>query len=251
MSTASIRSTRLPPSASDEPSGSTGKWLAAIALLAVPTIDPLPEKIVGLPVTVAQVRGYAFFTLAGFTGALVTIAVYFFARGFARKATLAVFGLVSKTLAEKLAHEAERLADGLDVLRSPKDAAGFLFESTLYWAINAAGMWLLAWGCGLAHADGSAVTYWEACAMMGMLGVTILIPGPPGLLGIFQAGMFCGMTMYFPTASVTEKGGVYAFLVFGVQLLWTIVAGAGALFAGQGKLADITRAEEDAAVDAQ
>ena len=35
MSTASIRSTRLPPSASDEPSGSTGKWLAAIALLAL------------------------------------------------------------------------------------------------------------------------------------------------------------------------------------------------------------------------
>jgi hypothetical protein len=35
MSTASIRPTRLPPSASDEPSGSTGKWLAAIALLAL------------------------------------------------------------------------------------------------------------------------------------------------------------------------------------------------------------------------
>ena len=61
-------------------------------------------------------------------------------------------------------------------------------------------MWLLAWGCGVVHADGSAITFGEACALMGMLGCTILIPGPPGLLGVFQAGIYAGMTMYFPTA---------------------------------------------------
>jgi glycosyltransferase 2 family protein len=217
----------------------------AIALLVVPKVSPLPDQIVGLPpqVTTAKVIGYAYFTLAGFTAALVTIAVYFFAHDFAKRATLAVFGIVSKKLAERLAHEAERLADGLHFLKSPKDAAGFMFESTMYWGINAAGMWLLAWGCGLEHADGSAVNYGEACAMMGMLGVTILIPGPPGLLGIFQAGMFCGMTLYFPTESVVGHGAVYAFLLFAVQVSFTIIGGAVALFMGRGGLSEIAAAE--------
>jgi uncharacterized protein (TIRG00374 family) len=217
----------------------------AIALLFVPTVVPLPEHVVGLPVTTAQVRGYAFFTLVGFAGALATIAVYFFARRFAHRATIAVFGIVSKKLAEKLAHEAERLADGLEVLRSPKDAFGYLLETTLYWGVNAAGMWFLAWGCGLEHADGSGPTFGEAAAMMGMLGITILIPGPPGLLGIFQAGLFCGMTFYYPQAIVEERGAAYAFLLFSVQVLFTLGAGAVALFAGHASLKDIAAAETD------
>jgi len=218
----------------------------AIALLVVPKVSPLPEHIMGLPprVTTAGVIGYAYFTFAGFSAALITIAVYFFARDFAKRATLAVFGIVSKNLAERLAHEAERLADGLHFLKSPRDAAGFMFESTLYWSINAAGMWLLAWGCGLAHADGTAVTYGEACAMMGMLGVTILIPGPPGLLGIFQAGMFCGMTLFFPSEIVASKGAVYAFLLFAVQVPLTTLAGGIALFSGGGGLSQIADADE-------
>lgn len=217
----------------------------AVALFVVPTAHPLPEKIVGLPLTVTQVRGYAFFTFAGFAGALATIAVYFFARKWAHRATVAVFGIVSKKLAERLAHEAERLADGLDVLRSPRDAAGFLFESTLYWAINASGMWFLAWGAGLEHADGSAPTFGEAAAMMGMLGITILIPGPPGLLGIFQAGMFCGMTFYYPAEIVRERGAAYACLLFLVQVTFTVIAGGIALFGGHGSLKAIAAAETE------
>lgn len=219
----------------------------AIALILVPTMHPLPTKIVGLPITTMQVRGYAWVTLAGFTGALVTIAVYFFARRFAHLATIKVFGLFSKKLAERLAHEAERLADGLDFLRSPRDAAGYLLETTIYWMSNAAGMWFLAWGCGLEHADGSAPTFGEACGMMGMLGITILIPGPPGLLGIFQAGMFCGMTFYFPEANIREHGAVYAFLLFVTQVSVTLLAGGAALFSGHGSLKAIAAAESEGA----
>ncbi len=219
----------------------------AIALFVVPKVQPLPEHIVGLPpqVTTAKVIGYAYFTLIGFTSALITLAIYFFARDFAKRVTLAVFGIVSKKLAARLAHEAERLADGLHFLKSPKDASGFMLETTAYWSINAAGMWLLAWGCGLVHADGSSVGYGEAWAMMGMLGVTILIPGPPGLLGIFQAGMFCGMTLYFPPETVASRGAVYAFLLFAVQVTFTVIAGGVALFAGRDGLSQLTAAETE------
>ncbi len=198
----------------------------AIALVFVPTIDPLPAKVVGLPVSVAQVRTSGFVMLGVFTAAFATIAVFYFARDWARKLTLAVFGVVSRRLGEKLAETAEKLANGLHFLGRGRDALPFLAETTAYWGLNALGMWLLAWGCGVQHADGSPITFGESCALMGMLGVTILIPGPPGLLGVFQAGIYAGMTMYFPTAIVTQAGSAYVFLLYASQLVWTVLAAA-------------------------
>jgi uncharacterized protein (TIRG00374 family) len=206
----------------------------ALALVFVPTIHPLPEKVVGLPISVHQVRASGFVMLGVFTTAFVTIAVFYFFRAWAHKMTLAVFGLVSKRLAEKLAGIAEKLAAGLHFLGRGRDAGGFLWETTLYWGLNAASMWVLAWGCGVVHADGSAITFGEACALMGMLGCTILIPGPPGLLGVFQAGIYAGMTMYFPTHVVTGAGSAYVFLMYVIQLVWT-VCGAGIFLIRDGK----------------
>lgn len=212
----------------------------AVALIFVPTIDPLPAKVVGLPVSVSQVRTSGFVMLGVFTGAFITIAVFYFARDFARRLTLAVFGVVSKRLGEKLAEMAEKLANGLHFLGRGRDALPFLAETTAYWGLNALGMWLLAWGCGVAHADGSPITFGESCALMGMLGVTILIPGPPGLLGVFQAGIYAGMTMYFPTAIVTGPGSAYVFLLYATQLVWTVLA-AGFFVVGDRKALDVLR----------
>ena len=196
----------------------------AIALTFVPMLDPTPSHVVGLPVTIAQVRGYGYTTLGVFLVAFTTIAVFYFARDFARKMTLAVFGVVSKTLGVKLANTAAKLADGLHFLGNPRDAGPFLLETTLYWGLNGLGMWLLAWGSGVVHPDGSAITFGESCALMGMLGVTILIPGPPGLVGIFQTGIYCGLSMYFAPSVVTGQGAAFTFLLFMIQFAWQVVA---------------------------
>ena len=47
----------------------------AIALITVPTISPLPEKVVGLPISVASVRASGFAMLGLFTVAFTVIAV--------------------------------------------------------------------------------------------------------------------------------------------------------------------------------
>lgn len=196
--------------------------ILAIALIFIPTISPLPDRVVGLPISVQQVRTSGFVMLGVFTTAFIVIAVFYFARTWAHRMTLLVFGVVSKSLGNKLAETAEKLANGLHFLGRGRDAGGFLIETTLYWGFNAFGMWILAWGCGVVHADGSPITIGEACALMGMLGCTILIPGPPGLLGVFQAGIYAGMTMYFPTHVVTGAGSAYVFLLYGIQLVWTV-----------------------------
>jgi hypothetical protein len=61
---------------------------------------------------------------------------------------------------------------------------------------------------------------------MGMLGCTILIPGPPGLLGVFQVGIYAGMTMYFPSEIVIGPGAAYVFLVYSAQVVLSILTGA-------------------------
>jgi uncharacterized membrane protein YbhN (UPF0104 family) len=202
----------------------------ALVLVFVPTIHPLPDHVVGLSITVAQVRWSGYAMLVLFTIAFATIAVFYFARAWAHKATLAVFGIVSKRLAERLAGIAEKLADGLHVFGNWRDLLGFLGETAVYWAFNAAGMWLLARGCGVVHADGSPITIWEACGLMGFLGCAILIPGPPGLLGVFQAGIYAGMAMYFQEAVVTGPGAAYVFLLYLSQLVFTLATGAWGLW---------------------
>jgi hypothetical protein len=198
----------------------------AIALLLVPHIEPLPPSVVGIPVSVAYVRRAGFIMLGVFTIAFIVIGVFYVAREWARRATLLVFGVMSKKLAEKLAGIAERLASGLHFLGRGRDAGPFLIETTLYWGFNALGMWILAAGCGVVHTDGSIITIGESCALMGMLGVAILIPGPPGLLGVFQAGLYAGMTMYFPTNVVIGAGAAFVFVLYAVQLVWQLFSAA-------------------------
>ena len=197
----------------------------ALALVFVPTISPLPDKVVGLPVSVQQVRMSGYTMLGLFCAAFATIGVFYFARSWAHRTTLAVVGKISRKLAERLAGMCEKFADGLHVFGRGAAAAGFFFETSAYWGLNAAGMWLLAWGCGVVHADGAAPTFGEACALMGMLSCAILIPGPPGMLGIFQAGLYAGMTMYYPTASVVGPGAAYVFVLYAVQVLFQLLLG--------------------------
>jgi hypothetical protein len=195
--------------------------------------------------------GYAMLGL--FTTAFTTIGVFYFARAWAHRATMVVFGVVSKKLAEKLAGMAETVADGLHVFGRAGDAFGFFVETSLYWGINILGMWLLAWGCGVVHADGSAATLGETCALMGMLACAVLIPGPPGLLGVFQGGLYAGMTMYFPTHVVIGPGAAYAFLLYLAQLFIQVAGGGWGLAAERGAVRALEGADSvlSAPADAQ
>lgn len=216
----------------------------AIVLLLVPTVQPLPAKI-------AWVRTSAFLLLGVFVAGLVTIMVFYFARGWAHRATRAVIGRLSPRLADALAGMAEKLADGLHVFGRGRDALGFLAETSVYWSLNAVAMWVLAIGCGVVHGDGSPITLAEACGLMGMLGCAILIPGPPGLFGTFQAGIYAGMMFYFPAEIVTGPGAAYVFLLYGSQLVFHLVTGAwGLWYEGGTRRIRGALAEPSLAVDA-
>src|SRR5205823_2834359 len=154
-----------------------------------------------------------FVMLGVFATGFVTIATFYFARGWAHRATHAVIGRFSPRLAGALSGLAERLADGLHAFGRARDGLGFVAETAAYWGLNVLGMWVLAIGCGIVHADGTAITFSEACGCMGLLGCAVMVPGPPGMLGLFQVGIYAAMTMYFPKSIVIGPGAAYVFLL--------------------------------------
>jgi hypothetical protein len=218
----------------------------AVALVFVPTIAPLPDHVVGLPpeshitVKVVRLAGYAMPILFGVLTA--AIAVFYFARTFSHRMTIAILGRVSRPFAEKVAGVFEKFAHGLTFLGHGKDTWGFVVETGLYWFFNALGMWILAWGCGVVHGDGSPITFGETCALMGMLGAAILIPGPPAAAGLFQLGICAGMTMYFPESIINGPGAAFYFLLYLIQFVWTCASG-GAFLVDRKNLRALEEAE--------
>jgi glycosyltransferase 2 family protein len=196
------------------------------ALLVVPTIVPLPSHVVGLPIPTGAVRGYAWTFLVTFAAAFVAIVVFQAARGLSVRVIHAIFDKLSPRIGKLVATTLERFADGLSFFRHRSLALSFLLETGTYWLLGALGFWLLGWGCGVTHADQSAMSFGEACAVMGMLGIAAALPGPPGLLGLFQAGAFAAMTMYFPKDIVTGPGAAYVFLLYVVHVSFSIVSAA-------------------------
>ena len=88
---------------------------------------------------------------------------------------------------------------------------------------------------------------------MGMLGCAILIPGPPGLLGVFQAGIYAAMTMFYPTNVVIGAGAAYVFIMYVSQVIFQLLAGGAGLLLERGGLKALEQATEMAAepADAQ
>ena len=63
------------------------------------------------------------------------------------------------------------------------------------------------------------------------------------LLGAFQLGIYAGMTMYFPRSVVVGPGAAFVFLLYAIQVLWTIVSAAGFLVGNRKALRALEEAE--------
>jgi hypothetical protein len=173
---------------------------------------------VGIPIPVSAVRGYAWTFLGVFGAAFAAMVAFHAAHDFGVRITHAIFGRISEKLATLVANTIERFADGLGFFRHRSLALQFLFETGLYWFLGILGIWVLGWGSGVVHADQSPMTFGEACALLGTLGIAASLPGPPGLIGLFQVGAYAAMTMYFPKDVITGPGAAYVFLLYVLQM---------------------------------
>lgn len=201
-------------------------WALA-ALFHRPTDDPIARS---LPY-------YGGLAVAIFTGAMVALVLFLWQRDLAIRLVDMTIGRLSGRLAHFVAQKLESVSDGVRSIADVRLAAGFLGETLVYWALNAVGMWLLGWGCGLDMSFGQAI------AVMGILAIGILLPAGPGLFGNFQFSVSVALRLFFADQVVGNQGAVYVFLLYVSQALVISIAGILPLYAMNLRLSDVLRAE--------
>src|SRR5512132_4405398 len=199
--------------------------LFAALRLARP-LDPLPDHIGALPIPTAVVQTATYSALVVFALAFIAIGVFYRWRAWARRTTERVIGLVSPRVASWLADKVEHVTLGLGFLPRARYTGPFLLITTLYWLVNAGGIWLLCLGCGVA-----GMTFAEAAAVMGVLALGILVPNAPGFFGSFQLSVYAGLAMYHPAGVVMREGSAAVFTLYAVQIGVSLAAALLALLA--------------------
>ncbi|MDC0683518.1 lysylphosphatidylglycerol synthase transmembrane domain-containing protein [Sorangium atrum] len=202
-----------------------GLYLSALlfaALQIARPLDPLPDRIGELQVSAAVVPGAAYTALAVFFAGFVTMGVFYWRRAWARRTTERVVGLVSPRLGVWLADRVEHVADGLRFLPRFRYTGPFLAVTVVYWAVNAAGIWMVCRGAGV-----TGLTFGQACVVMGVLALGVLVPNAPGFFGAFQISVYAGLSMYISPRDVVGPGSAAVFWLYVLQVGVTFL-GAGA-----------------------
>ncbi len=180
---------------------------------------------------------YGWLAVTAFGAAFCGLVLFLWQRELAKKVVRWTFGLVSKSLADRLSEKVVGIAEGVRSIAHPRLAFGFISESLVYWGLNATGMWILARACGL------DLTFGHAAALMGILAIGVLLPAGPGMFGNFQLAVLTGLRLYLAESIVDTAGSTYVFLLYSTQATLLCVAGIVPLYAMRLRFADLVRAD--------
>ena len=211
-------------------------WFGILA--AVP-MEPLPDQIGDLPISPKLLPAATYSALLLFTAAFTAMALFYFAREWAYRQTRATLGRIAPKLADWLAERVDRLAQGLKFLESPRVAAPFIALTAVYWLLNAASTLLLAEGCGLAE-----MTYPQACVVMGVLALGVMVPNAPGFFGAFQLAIYAALALYFPQDQLLGDGSVLVFMMYAAQLGITLSGAVVGAYLARGTSQSSNRAKD-------
>lgn len=181
------------------------------ALWLAPPLSPLPDKLGDLPLPVSALPAAVYSTLLLFLVAFVAMAVFYWARDFARRTTHLLFAWLSPRLAAWLTGSVERLAEGLSFLPSRSNLFSFLRDTGVYWTLGIVAQWLLLWASGL------SANILQACVMLGVMGLGSLVPAGPGFFGAFQIAGFSALALYFELPLVKNEGAAFVFVSYVAQ----------------------------------
>jgi glycosyltransferase 2 family protein len=202
------------------------------ALLLVVALVALPEGTPG--VRVLRVGGLV---LSGAFAAVIGFLAFAY-RSRPRAVALAARLLtpLSRRAAERGAGMLDAFIHGLRVLPGPGSLASFCVLTAGFWLVNAFGMRLLAVGFGF---DLGAA---EACTLLGIVVVGVMIPAGPGMLGTFQGAVVLALSLFAPAGAVATRGVAYANVLWAAQGLVVTALGLAFLPSRHVNLARLTGA---------
>jgi hypothetical protein len=197
------------------------------ALLGADRVSPLPDHIGQLPIPAAVIPGLAWAGVVVFGCLSIGMVAFYFWQSRLARLIEVVIGGISPGLARRISGAAVSVAGGLRFLRDGGAAARFGLLTVLYWGANAAGIWLLLWGCGL-----PSPSIGEAIVILGVLGLGLVVPNAPGFFGTFQIAAYSAMVLFYPLGDVTRAGSAFVFSLYVVQIGMILVAGGAAFLLG-------------------
>ncbi|GAB4297924.1 MAG: hypothetical protein Kow0090_13260 [Myxococcota bacterium] len=168
---------------------------------------------------------------AGFGLFLFGLAFLIFA--FKRKDTAAAIvrkgvGIVSKKVAGKLEELTIKFVEGLLVFPERKMLAHYLFETVIYWAVNAMVNVALFYACGLHFEHIIAAGF----IVLGVQVLGVMIPAAPAGIGPFEFFTMAALALFLPQDVVNSVGIVYTTISHTMLILIQILFGALFIFAG-------------------
>lgn len=166
----------------------------------------------------------AYAALGLFTGALVFLG---FALRWPQPTVQFCLGLtLLPRFAPRIAAAIERrlldMIRGCAALKDARSLVRFLIWSLVYWSVNGLGVWMLA------RAFGLPLPLIGAFATMGLLGVGLMLPNSPGLVGQFQWFTLLGLSLYLGFDPRHPPAGplAYAIAQHLLQVVWYVGLGA-------------------------
>jgi uncharacterized protein (TIRG00374 family) len=183
--------------------------LLVLALLAVP--DGAPG--------VALLRGAAAVVSGAFAALLAFLAFAYRSRARAVALAARLLSPLSGRAAARGAGMIDAFIHGLRVLPGAGSAALFLLLTAVYWLLNALGLAILARGFALDLGPA------QACAVLGVLVVGVMIPAGPGMVGTYQGAIVLGLSLFVPAEAVATRGVAYANVVWAAQLAQVTLVG--------------------------
>jgi uncharacterized protein (TIRG00374 family) len=188
--------------------------LLVVMLLALPDGTPGVQllRTAGVVVSLA------------FGGLLAFLVVAYRNRTLAVRIAEAVLRPLSPRLAARASGMLDAFIHGLRLVPSRSKLAQFFLLTAAYWGLNAWGMALLARGFGF-ELDAA-----QACTVLGVLVVGVMIPSGPGMIGTFQGAIVLGLSLFAPREVVATQGVAFANVLWAVQLAQQVGLGLFFLF---------------------
>lgn len=175
------------------------------AMLLSTPVSPLPTRLGQMALPVAAVQFAVYGMCVAFGSLFVGVIVFYLARNAVTRLVERMVGVVSTRAAAALTAMLSRLAEGLGFLASREHRGPFFRDTIAYWTLVVAGHFALL------HGTGNPVSIAEACVILGVMALGVVVPAGPGVFGAYQIAGYTALALYRPSDEVLHAGSAFVF----------------------------------------
>jgi len=160
----------------------------------------IPKELLGRAYTITpqQLNTAALFPLIGSVLVIVAFVLLYLNTPMVLRISDAILGKVWRKAAEVVHGMLQSFSDGLHVFRSPWQMLKSVTWSIITWGVFVAGT------ASIMEAFHVDYPWYTPFVVQTTLAIAISLPGAPGFIGQFQAGMYAGLVVVLPTMRYEE-----------------------------------------------